>query len=286
MNIDFYKQFIKNTIISIRNNKKLSIINTNDENICIKALDTLFKQCIEIELENIPIKPKLQNIHNDLLVLSKSYGTLYINDLLLLLFNKTYVANQENYIKYLALKQYTHPISYKVYPMINKKTNKYLSKVTLIDDNMIADHGTHLECFDLARTTLKFYLRVNGLKLSFHNNITNQIIIVNCIVDDMYINNLDYEYFNYYNTIFNTSCNILNNFIESLTIKDKFIYNKDEIKYKYDGLLTSYKLLQSKPLTDVVKDFINSDLYTQRSILIKLLISNENIEHQYSLFII
>ena len=49
-------------------------------------------------------------------------------------------------------------------------------------------------------------------------------------------------------------------------------YNTDEIKYRVDGFLTYYKYIVTIPLSKIAQDFVASELYEKRQILIKLFI--------------
>ena len=69
-----------------------------------------------------------------------------------------------------------------------------------------------------------------GTKLIVHHK--QSIYIIKCIVDDLYLSNLDYDYLvEYKHTFINENKNITT-YIENMTLKDCLIYNLDEIRYR------------------------------------------------------
>jgi len=280
MNIDIIKKIIINTIHAIKRYKELNIINTNDINIGIKALDILYDQCNNIQINEHSNLDKINNIKKDLLVLIKSFGTYNLEELLYLLFDIEYIKKLETLPKYLVYKEFIRPISYKKYKKIKNKYPKQLNKNKLIDDNDIVENGKHLDAYDLSRTVINFYIRVYGIKILFESN--KEIILINAIVDDIQLNLIDYNYIKDYDdglSLYKTQVSVFSNYIKSLTIKEKLIYDYREIEYKATGIEGSYKLLDSMSISDTIADFINSDLFSKRSMLIKLLVSNSVSKH-------
>ena len=58
------KKIITKTIVAYQNYKSKNIFSISDLNISIKALDSLFNQCLEIELAESICKTKINNIIN------------------------------------------------------------------------------------------------------------------------------------------------------------------------------------------------------------------------------
>ena len=75
-------------------------------------------------------------------------------------------------------------------------------------------------------------------------------------------------------------------FIKILTLKDLLIYNETEIYHKYNGYVSKNNLTKQKTISESVKDFLTSDLYTQRYILIQLLIKANDPEFQYLAYLL
>jgi ATP-dependent Lon protease len=271
----FYKKLIKQTLLSIQKYKKLDIITSTDINICIKALEVLYSQCID--------NNSIDNVKNDLLVLFKSYGTANIDDLLELLLGSDAIQEFNSNDKFEIIKKYVHPISYKIIPNTKKKTKTVLSKHKKVTEPELIKHSKQLECYDLCRSTSYFNLRVYGIKIVFkYKNVT---VLVNGIVDDLYLSNLDYPYILDYSTRLEGS-KLPSAYKQMLTLKDKLIYSISDLEYKYEGILTQIHTLKIKELNEIINDFINSSVYKKRGILINLLTDIENIENQYIAYLL
>ena len=63
-----------------------------------------------------------------------------------------------------------------------------------------------------------------------------------------------------------------NRFIDSLTIKEILIYSDDELFQKYIGYLNQILLIKQKSISQNVREFVNSELFGQRKMLILLLV--------------
>ena len=86
--------------------------------------------------------------------------------------------------------------------------------------------------------------------------------------------------------ISNKSIYSLNNedfdeFVKSLTLKELLVYNNKELYNRYVGYLIQILLIKQKPISQVVKEFLNSELFGQRKTLIQILLKKNNPEYQY-----
>jgi hypothetical protein len=64
------------------------------------------------------------------------------------------------------------------------------------------------------------------------------------------------------------------------------VYSTDELINKYQGYVSQIVLIKQKPITQVVKEFMNSDLYGQRNTLIQLLLKSDEHEYQYLAYLL
>ena len=80
--------------------------------------------------------------------------------------------------------------------------------------------------------------------------------------------------------------NIFERFIESLTLKDLLIYSPNDIYKRYCGCINQLQNIKQKTINQNIKDFINKDLYIQRTTLIQLLIMNNETEFQYLAYLL
>ena len=79
-----------------------------------------------------------------------------------------------------------HPTSYKVFDWKNNHpVKKKLPKNKIVEDFMIVDTAQTLDCFDLARTSNTFQIKVFGIKICFQNNDLKKTLIISAIVDDL-----------------------------------------------------------------------------------------------------
>ena len=146
------------------------------------------------------------------------------------------------------------------------------------------------ECFDLMRITNNFNIRVYGIKLIIHDKENKRTLNINCIIDNIIIDNIKLKFIedkicslnSYMNNNENTEIkDYWNNYIELLTIKDFLIYSNDEIFSKFNYLLNNLNSINQKTINILVNEFIQSELFEQRQMIINLLLNNNNPEYQY-----
>ena len=75
-------------------------------------------------------------------------------------------------------------------------------------------------------------------------------------------------------------------FLNILTIKEYLIYNNEEIFQRYIGYINQGKLMKQKTISQVIKEFINADMYAQRITLMQLLMHSNNPEFQYLAYLL
>jgi ATP-dependent Lon protease len=318
--IIYFQDIIQNTIISSQKYKFLDILSANDINICIQNLEILFNQLNQISFkihsyvnENIipnidEIVNSLQQINNELSSIIKNNGTNNLDDLVKIClgkdFEKKYCPTQDLKDKYELLSKYLHPIGYKVIPWKNSdKSNKsqksenkeiILQKNKIIEDCAIVEHSKTLDCFDLARTKRSFQIRVYGIKLSIQDPSQKQTLIISGVVDDILLDCIN-------NNFLSKTLKFIeedkpndkdfmelswNKFIESLSLKQLFIYDKNEIYEKYLGYINQIHLIKRKTINQVVKDFLGTELFMQRTTLIQLLIKSYEPDFQYLAYLL
>lgn len=304
--IEFYYNVITNTFMSCEKYKLMNIMTLNDTNSCISSLEKLNNLLKTCDSDGGNILDTLQFINNSLSNVIKLFGTYKIDDLLLICFGKSFyqknILNSNNYDKYKILSQFCHPINYKVLNWDNKKNQKRqdkgeklpIQKNKLVDDNMIIERGENFDCFDLARTNQNFKIRISGLKFIIHSQENRQTIVIFCIVDDIVPNCVDSKLIN--DKIYDLNCiefddNIYNKttwsrFIDTLSLKELFIYNIKELYDRYVGIINQVNLLKQKTIFQIVQEFVGSELYSQRNIIIQLLINSDRQEFQYIAYLL
>ena len=74
--------------------------------------------------------------------------------------------------------------------------------------------------------------------------------------------------------------------MSSLTLKELLVYNNSELYTKYQGIINQVQLIKQKTISQVVKEFLNSELYAQRTMLTQLLIKTKQPEFQYLAYLL
>ena len=165
-------EIVENTIIYVQKYKTMDIITAGQVNSCLVQLENLFTKILIIadsvkKVNNINsehyVINDLQVIIDELAGIFKIFGTKNVSDLLYICYGNDYInSNLFNSPKYKIINKYVHPISYKIMHLNNntKCNNKVLAKNKIVEDFMIAEHSSTLECFDLARSSANFYTKV------------------------------------------------------------------------------------------------------------------------------
>ena len=304
-----YQEIIEKTIIVVQKNKTHDIIGVSELNTCIQNLEVLFNELDELQniLQHHKIKEyndiinRLQRINNELSILFRSFGTEKIEDLVAICFGHDFIQSiitKKNEKKYNLIKKYVHPISYKVMTWKNNnnpKTNTAkLAKNRIVEDFMIVETGKNFDCFDLARTSRGFHTKVYGIKIAIQNADEKKTLIICGLVDDLILQCTNHGFIKKKlkelkdkkpkDPDFQT--NDFNRFISTITLKELLVYNLDELYQRYIGYLNQAALMKKKTISQVVKEFINDELYNQRITLIQLLIKHNDPEFQYLAYLL
>ena len=303
--IQYFHTLVQSTLLSIQRYKQLDIIGANELN-----QSTIHLEKIYIELSsNIvllknknnysKVKTNLDTIRTDLNNLFKLYGTENIHDLLNVAFGDDYLSTvQWDVNKYALLEKHFHPIHFKIMPWKSERFPSNISspieKNKLVDDVLIVEKSVNLECFDLCRTNNTFQTKVYGMKVAFHNVKEKKTIIASGLVDDLLITCIDNDFMNSKLEMLvkespkhtNYELNTFQRFTHSITLKELLVYSTDELITKYQGYLSQISLIKQKPVTQVVKEYMNSDLYGQRNTIIQLLMKSDEHEYQYLAYLL
>jgi ATP-dependent Lon protease len=291
----FFEDVIQQTILHSQKSKTLNILTISDLNNSIYVFNDLNKKIKELneilqETNNTDeLVNKLQTINNELSTLFKSLGTYYLENLLTICLgnnsiNLSTISDIEKE-KYDLLKKYFHPTSYK---LLNLKKKENEEPETYIDKLK------NLDCIDVHIKTKNFYLNVYGLQLVVHNPQHNKSIIINGYIDDINIDFISNKFIELKTRAIRENIpnsnefqnETFNRYIQSLNLKDYLINEPHEIYLKYMGYLNNLNTLKQKTLSQNVKDFVSSDTFTKRNIIIQLLIQTEKYDNQYLAYLL
>tara|TARA_Y100000591_G_C21852552_1_gene712641 strand:- start:801 stop:4118 length:3318 start_codon:yes stop_codon:yes gene_type:complete len=308
-----FQEIIRKTILIVQRYKVMDIIGVGEMNVCIQTLEFLYKEMEDLWNQSLAQKitnderdkllSKLQEYNTELSTVMKTFGTDTIEDLITVCFGHEFIfniLNNDNVIKYDLIKKYVHPIGYKV--VVWKKDNtkcqeafeSSIVKNRIVEDNMIVEDSCNFDCFDLARTSKSFQTKVYGIKVAVHNTELRKSLIICGVVDDIITTCLHNRFIiNKMNSLvkdvpddsmFKTSS--FYKFIESLTLKELLIYSTNELYNKFMGYNSQVLLIKQRPISHIVKDFTNNELYMQRLTLIQLLLRCDEPEYQYLAYLL
>ena len=227
--------------------------------------------------------PRIENINDKLSIIIKQYGTDNLDDLLVICLGNDYIKdnilNNENIVKYYRfLSGHSNVISYEI---VN--TNN-------IDDN----NNKKIRIKNIDNDNSSFYMKIFGYQLILNNIENNQSIIINCIFKDIpvnyvtdnilsdKINNIQKDKPN--NENFNGD--IFVNFIESLSIKTLMVNKLQDIYEMFLGSISNSLNAKNKLLSKLMREFLNMDLYSQRQMIIDLLIDTDDHEGKYIAYLL
>jgi ATP-dependent Lon protease len=295
----FFQDVIQKTILNVQKNKILDIIGVSEVNSCINTLFDLSKKIKEIN--DISIKTNtdnviniLQLINNELSCLFKLFGTESFEDLLWICFGNnsvnTYAISDMDKHKFELLKKYFHPTSYKI--LTPKKLDS--EKSSKNDESLFNEKSKNLDSEDIGIKIKSFHLKTYGIQLIVHNPQHKKSLIITGTVDDIMIDFLNNKYVNLKYTSIKENAphsiefqgETFERYIQSLNLKDYLVYETHEIYSKYAGYLSNLNTLRQKTISQVVKDFVISDLFSKRSTIIQLLIKSEKSDNQYLAYLL
>jgi ATP-dependent Lon protease len=295
--LEKYTEMVQRSIISVQKYKSLDIITGNELNISLQNLENVFENISSCKKKKKFDIAEINKIKTEIYNIFRLFGTKKISDIIYICFGNNYLTKLNNNEQYKLIKKYIHPINFKLLDWNknnHKKSDKYLARNKIVEDFMIVETSDTLDCFDLARTSNHFHTKVYGIKISFQCPILKKTLIISGIMDDVIIQCI-------YNPFIklkldqmknNIPCDVdfdikdYNIFISCLTLKELLIYNEEELFKKFIGYSNQIKLIKQKTISQIVKEFISSDLYTQRKTLIQLLIKNYDPEFQYLAYLL
>lgn len=307
LEIKHLKEMIERTILSYNNYKVVDILTSNDITISIQYLEKIYQNLEVIESDAhsksmLDVVEEINLIRNELSSIFRNYGTQNVNDLLEVTFGKEYVktltvandvGNQWDHEKFEVLKMFFHPINFKSLNWKNDKksatNDKLIQKNKIVEDFVIVEKSSNLDCFDMARTSKIFYSRVFGIKVAIHNYVQQKTLIIGGIVDNVFLECSSSNFIT--NKLTELWKNVpkdpefmtesFTKYVKSLTLKDLLVFSNDEIYAKYLSSITFITTNKQKQTSQLIKEFMNADLYSQRSTIIQFLLKSHEHDLRY-----
>jgi len=190
--IFFFHELIQKTILHVQKNKTYDILGVNDVNNCLDSLLFINNKLKEINVKDVTnIESdinELQIVNNEISSLLKIYGTINLDDLLIICFGTYNIQfeNDKDKCKFEILQKYFHPVSYKVISIKEVKDNCFI-----ICENNILEKINNGDCFDVTENYKQFHMKVYGMKTYLVNNTQNKCILVYGFMDDVVVDFLN-----------------------------------------------------------------------------------------------
>jgi ATP-dependent Lon protease len=304
--IVYIQEILRNTILSTKNYKQMHIFSNNDANLSISLLNDLYEKTKEIACQMRAGSPipnydalieSLQRIIDKLSMIICGFGTKNIDDLLFISFGSEYknmkFEDELKQSKYDLIKKHVHPTGYKIIPWRQNKPSillhPSLCENKIIETNYIAEDAPMLECLDIEASINNFQQKIYGIRVVIQNENLHKTLIVHGILDDIPIDCFTNSYIDIrrkeilqsaasYSVI---ESEIINRIVETMTLKDVFIYGNEDIHKKMYSILKEVNSIKQNKLDVTIKKFLEMDAFGQRNMLIHLLTYNSDSETKY-----
>lgn len=287
----YFREVLENTIKALKNFEINNILTTQEINeymIVIENISSMIYTCKEIVHDNENFLSCLQDINNSLFCLIKQCGTNNLSDLLHICFGQDYKKelniNTNNADKFNMLLKYVQPIKFNNYDKMTKKT---LTE----EDGDIVKTGVNLSCFEMNNMDV-FECKVYGVRIMFQTK-KHHTIVVYGMVDNIILHCHENEYISNYiehlknKTIVDTQLKTQwELFVNSICLKTVIRYSKSDVYEVFTNSMAKLKRLKHLNLSQLVRDFLNENLFEQRSIICVLLMDSDDIESQYKAYLL
>jgi hypothetical protein len=293
--IVFFRNVIDDIAKGLNYYNSLNVITLHEFNSSFEALEKIINIINSINHDNII--DELQYINNNISSVIKKYGCYSFENIINICLSSIFVEKNftnELYLKYKLLEKYVHPLNYVIVNWNGKSLNntKEISKLKILDDKHILESNT-LECFDLARSNTNFTIKVYGIKVIIHDYTNHKSLIIDALCDEdlmpinisnnfLILKKSSIEKYIQDSGAINNDLFVLdiwNNFLNNFSLKEMLVYNNQELYNKYIHSITQTNLYFQKTLETLAQDFISSDLYNQRALLIQLLLTNNKVDN-------
>jgi ATP-dependent Lon protease len=309
--ITYIREIIQNTILSIKLHRVLEIFSDNDTKLSITVLTELFEQNENIlcEMNRAPLTlttdaiiDSLQRIIDKLAMIICGFGTTNISDLLFIIFGtkfkNTVPTHHLIHAKYRLIMKHVRPTSYKIIHW--KQGYLYTPPANTVCCNKKTDSPQDLstvgsfECFDIDHDPKNIFQRTNGIRVIIQNERERKTLVINGVLDDIHVECIRNEYVQHRISTLNACASnytdddrtILLKIINNLTLKELLVQGDIDIIKKVNDVNVDIKRLKQTNMEALTKHFLELDIYTQRCMLLNLLLYVENKEVEYTCYLL
>lgn len=294
---DMFSDILQRTLLSANQLKMMDIISSSNLAICNDCLELLFKNLHSIE-KNITNQnfneqlTTLQTINNDISSIFKRYGSHNLTDLITVCLDKNYLQNnvpdEDEEMVELLLKLF-QPISYKSICW-NHIPEELDETASLMEDFSLARNAKNFQCVIL-RQPENFKLDCSGCKLVIHNPAQKKTLIVSGIINEISLLCINNNYLtNKIQSIRDLDDDVdeilVERYLNSLTIKDLLINSSIDLRSNLYSCISSMKIMKTKSLMCIVKQFTRNSIIDKRNTIIQLLLFNNEQDFQYIAYLL
>jgi ATP-dependent Lon protease len=310
--ITYMREIIQNTILSIKYHKMQEIFSENDTKLSITILtnlyaknEELYNMIIEdtITLSTEEIIDDLQKIIDKLSMIICGFGTKKITDLLFVSFGTEFknmnLPDQLMQSKYDLILNYVQPTGYK---LIHWKSGyQYVDTIPYklccdkqSDISLEMHTVPSVECFNIDYDTESFLQKMHGIQVIIQNEKAKKTLIISGMLSDIHIECLSSEYINERKwqiknrtSTYDTADNeIMSTIIDNLTLKELLICGNDDIIKKLNVINTDISTVKKTNIDDLTKIFLEMNTYSQRCMLLNLLLYKKDKEIEYICYLL
>jgi len=292
-----FSEILHRQTISVNQQKLLDIISSSGLTIFNDCQELLFKS---IHLITSDVKKNnyneqltlLQNVTNDISSLFKKYGCSNLEDFINICLDKNYIQTnvpEEELEQLNLLMKLFQPINYKSILWSNIP-DSLDEQCGLLEDFAIAKNSKNFQCYPL-RQCDNFKMECSGLKIVIHNHHQKKTLIVTGIIHEISLNCIENKFLvNKLNAIRELDNDIdeklVDRYISSLSIKELLIYTALELRSTLYSNISSMKVLKTKSLMSIVKQFSRGSILDKRNTIIQLLLFSNEPDFQYIAYLL
>jgi ATP-dependent Lon protease len=258
---------------------------------------------------------QLQQIVDKMSIIMCGYGASCIEDIFFISFGSdldALLSSSESELwveKRNLIMKYVKPIGYKTFHWKQSRTKpKHTTEMSnassspmcvnkIVEETIQIELANQYECFDIDLTGKTNYVKIYGIRVVVHNEKTQKTLIIQGLVDDIPIECVHNYYVRFRKqeivdlmkanqTDDPKRTELTNRLLETMTIKDSLIYGNDDFCKKMFAIFADVSYVKSNKLTATIRKFLDMDIYGQRSMIMNLLIYNQEDEVQYITYLL
>jgi ATP-dependent Lon protease len=150
------------------------------------------------------------------------------------------------------------------------------------------------ECFEPDVKSKSFYQKIYGIRVVIQNEKLKKTLVVNGIIEDVPIECFTNAYiiertsqFRKINEKYSQpESNILRRLADTITLKDILIYGNEDMSKKIIAAIREANIVKQNKLENTIQKFLDMDLYSQRNVIINLLMYDNDDDVQYACYLL